>query len=241
MGSIEAGIRGKKAIVTGGTKGIGRSIVSMLLEEGAQVVFCGRTQSGVDQALEQLRKEQGSDAKVFGQACDVTRAEDIIRFFRYSDDSLTSLDILVNNAGIGIFRPVAEMTPEDWERVIATNLTGVFHFSRLALERFRRNGSGFVVNISSLAAKNTFAGGAAYNASKFGLNGFAEAMMLDHRRENIRVCSVMPGSVSTEFGGGLADWKVQPEDVAAVVRMVLTMPERTMVSQVEMRPSKPMK
>jgi 3-oxoacyl-[acyl-carrier protein] reductase len=113
----------------------------------------------------------------------------------------------------------------------------------LAIGRFRNAGGGFIVNVSSLAGRNPFAGGAAYNASKFGLNGFTEALMLDHRNDNIRVCSIMPGSVATDFGGAssAADWKIQPDDIADVVRMVLEMPNRTMVSRVEIRPSRPAK
>ncbi len=237
---MRTAIRGKKAIVTGATRGIGRAIARMLLEEGAEVAICGRSQNSVTAAVEKLANETGG--KVAGKACNVRDLEQIRKFFHYVDDTLSSLDILVNNAGIGVFRPVAEMGAEDWQATIETNLTSVFHFSHLAMERFRRAGGGFVVNISSLAGKNAFAGGAAYNASKFGLNGFSEALMLDHRSENVRVAAILPGSVSTEFGAsGNAGWKIQPEDVAEVVRMVLSMPERTMVSRVEMRPSRPAK
>jgi NAD(P)-dependent dehydrogenase (short-subunit alcohol dehydrogenase family) len=233
-------IRGKKAIVTGGTRGIGRAIARMLLEQGAEVAICGRTEASVAVAVKELEKHTGG--RVVGQACNVRNLEQIRKFFHYVDDTLISLDILVNNAGIGVFGPVAEMRPEDWQATLETNLTSVFHFTQLALERFRRAGGGFVVNISSLAGKNAFAGGAAYNASKFGLNGFSEALMLDHRAENVRVAAILPGSVSTGFGAsGEADWKIQPFDVAEVVRMVLEMPDRTMVSRVEMRPSKPAK
>jgi NADP-dependent 3-hydroxy acid dehydrogenase YdfG len=173
----------------------------------------------------------------------VRNPDDIGKFFTYADDVLGRLDILINNAGVGVFRPVADLSPEDWQTTLETNLSSVFHFCHLAISRFRSSGGGFVVNISSLAGKNPFAGGAAYNASKFGLNGFTEALMLDHRNDNIRVCSVMPGSVATEFGGHTNHqaWKIQPEDIAEVVRMVLEMPERTMVSRVEIRPSRPAK
>ena len=139
------------------------------------------------------------------------------------------------------------MTVEEWRRNIDLNLNGAFYCAHAALPRFARQGGGFIVSISSLAAKNPFSGGAGYNASKFGLNGFTEALMLDHRYDNVRVCSVMPGSVATEFAGDAAkraadtSWKVAPEDVAEVVSLVLRMPARTMVSQVEMRPSKPRK
>lgn len=234
-------LQGKKAIVTGGTRGIGRAIAKMLLEEGAAVAICGRSEESAVNAAQELAAETGG--RVYGAGCDVTQMGDVQKFFAYTDDRLGSLDILVNNAGIGIFRSVGEMEPEDWQKTIDTNLTSVFHFCHLAIRRFRESGGGFVVNVSSLAGRNPFAGGAAYNASKFGLNGFTEALMLDHRNDRIRVCSVMPGSVSTEFGGhqSIADWKIQPEDIAEVVRMVLRMPERTMVSRVEIRPSRPAK
>ncbi|HUQ92513.1 MAG TPA: SDR family oxidoreductase [Bryobacteraceae bacterium] len=234
-------IQGKKAIVTGGTKGIGRAIAKMLLEQGVAVAICARSREDVDQAVRELREDTGG--KITGSTCDVSNPADIRKFYAFADDTLAGLDILVNNAGIGVFRSVGEMTPVEWQKTIDTNLTAVYHFCHLAMERFKVSGGGFVVNISSLAGKNAFAGGAAYNASKFGLNGFTEAMMLDHRSENVRFCTVMPGSVSTNFSGvpDQAPWKIQPEDIAEVVRTVLEMPERTMVSCVEMRPSKPRK
>jgi NADP-dependent 3-hydroxy acid dehydrogenase YdfG len=151
----------------------------------------------------------------------------------------------VNNAGEGVFRKVAQMTPEEWHRNIDLNLNGPFYCSREALPRFAKRGGGFIVNISSLAGKNAFSGGAGYNASKFGLNGFSEALMLDHRYDNVRVSYIMPGSVDTQFSGdpaqraGDTSWMIAPEDVAEAVAMVLGMPARTMISRVEMRPSQP--
>jgi 3-oxoacyl-[acyl-carrier protein] reductase len=244
MGNV-SGLTGKNAIVTGGTRGIGRAITETLLECGVNVLICGRTEESVAQALEEISADRGKphNGRLFGGRCDVTDVGDILNFFHLADDTLNSLDILVNNAGVGVFRSVAELSADEWRKTLDTNLTSVFHFSQMAVERFRKRGGGFVVNISSLAGKNAFAGGAAYNASKFGLNGFTEAMMLDHRNDNIRVCSIMPGSVATEFSGhgGQSDWKIQPRDVAEVVRMVLEMPERTMISRVEIRPSRPAK
>jgi NAD(P)-dependent dehydrogenase (short-subunit alcohol dehydrogenase family) len=236
-------ISGKIAIVTGGTRGIGRAIAEHLLKQGVTVAICGRAQASVDRAVEAM-KPLGT---VFGLAADITQQPQVERLFEAVDRQFGGLDILVNNAGEGDFRKVGEMTVDQWHRNIDLNLNGAFYCSREALSRFARRGGGFIVNISSLAAKNPFSGGAAYNASKFGLNGFTEALMLDHRYDNVRVCSVMPGSVATEFAGdpnkraGDASWKVAPEDVAEVVSLVLRMPARTMVSQVEMRPSKPKK
>ncbi len=233
-------LTGKRALVTGGTRGIGRSIVAALLGQGVAVALCGRTEESVDLALEGLREE--SSGKVAGMAADVSREDDVEALFAFVDRELGGLDILINNAGIGIFRSVEELTPAEWKRVVGTNLTGAFLCSRLALPRLRQSGGGFIVNISSLAGKNPFAGGAAYNASKFGLNGFSEAMMMDHRYDNVRVCYIMPGSVATEFRtGGGEDWKIAPEDIARIVLDVLRMPERTLISRVEVRPSKPRK
>src|SRR5271157_2702752 len=236
-------LRNKIAIVTGGTRGIGRAIAERLLSEGAAVAICGRNQETVDAAVAAMQPL----GRVFGQATDVTQVEQVSRFFQAVEREFGGLDILVNNAGEGVFRKVGEMTPEEWRRNIDLNLNGAFYCSREALHQFARRGGGFIVNISSLAGKNPFSGGAGYNASKFGLNGFSEAMMLDHRYDNVRVSYIMPGSVDTGFAGdpakraGGASWMISPEDVAEAVAMVLRMPARTMVSRVEMRPSEPRK
>jgi 3-oxoacyl-[acyl-carrier protein] reductase len=165
----------------------------------------------------------------------------VSKFFKLVDEQLGGLDILVNNAGIGIFRSVADLSYEDWKTTLDTNLSGVFYCCHEAVPRLRHRGGGAIVNISSLAGRNPFVGGSAYNASKFGLNGFSEALMLDHRYDKIRVTYVMPGSVDTEFGGhsAQASWKMAPQDVADAVMMVLRMPERTTISRIEMRPSLP--
>ena len=158
---------------------------------------------------------------------------------------MDGVDILVANAGIGIFQPVGEMSLADWKRTIDINLTGAFLASRAAIRRMRGSGGGFIIHLSSLAGRNPFAGGAAYNASKFGLNGMGEAMMLDHRYDGIRVSTIMPGSVDTDFsprsGGKPSEWKIAPADIAEVVISILSMPERTLVSRVEIRPSRPQK
>jgi len=232
-------LRGRAAVITGATRGIGRAIAEALLREGAAVAICGRTQEAVERAVEELARTTGG--QVVGMAADVGAAAQVEAFFRFVDEALGGLDILVNNAGIGVFRPMADLTPEEWRQTIDTNLSGAFYCSREALPRFRRRGGGFIINIGSLAGKNPFAGGAAYNASKFGLNGFTEAMMMDHRYEDVRVCQIAPGSVDTEFRppAQRADWKSTPEDIAEVVRAVLRMPARTLISRVEIRPSKP--
>lgn len=232
-------LQGKRAIVTGGTRGIGRSITEALIREGVSVAICGRTEEAVQQAV----SEMGGEPSVRGRALDVRDANAVTDFFRYVTECFGGIDILVNNAGVGIFAPVAELSIEDWKLIIDTNLTGVFYCCREAIPLFRHSGGGAIINISSLAGKNPFAGGAAYNASKFGLNGFSEALMLDHRRDGIRVTYVMPGSVDTDFSprSERASWKIAPEDVADIVTAVLKMPRRTTVSRVEVRPSIPPK
>jgi NAD(P)-dependent dehydrogenase (short-subunit alcohol dehydrogenase family) len=236
-------LNGKIAIVTGGTRGIGRAVASRLLQENCAVAICGRTRASVDRAVAELKPL----GKIFGHPADVTDPAQVSAFFEAVDGSLGTPAILVNNAGEGVFRKVAEMTIEEWHRNIDLNLNGAFYCSREALARFSRGGGGFIVNISSLAGKNAFSRGAGYNASKFGLNGFTEAMMLDHRHDNVRVSSIMPGSVDTDFAGDLSNsrgdssWMIAAEDVADAVVFVLRMPGRTMVSRLEMRPSRPQK
>jgi 3-oxoacyl-[acyl-carrier protein] reductase len=237
-------LKGKFAIVTGGTRGIGRAIAERLLADGAAVAICGRDQERVTRAVHEMQKL----GNVFGAPADVSNVESVSTFFHAVDQKFGALDILVNNAGQGFYKKVGEMTPEEWHRNIDLNLNGAFYCAHEALARFARRGGGFIVNISSLAGRNAFSGGAGYNASKFGLNGFSEALMLDHRHDNVRVSSIMPGSVDTEFSGTPGKprqedtaWMIAPEDVAEAVSMVLRMPARTMVSRVEIRPSRPKK
>ncbi len=227
-------------LVTGATRGIGRSIAKMLLQEGANVVICGRSNDAVSQAVHELGAAAAGNVK--GKAADVRVNAQVGELFRFIDAEFGGLDVLVNNAGVGTFRPISELSIEDWQSTIETNLTGVFHCTREALVRFQSRGGGQIVNISSLAGKNAFAGGAAYNASKFALNGFSEAVMLDTRHQNVRVSYIMPGSVATEFSGHAStddSWKIAPDDIAGIVRLTLAMPERTLISRVEVRPSKP--
>jgi NAD(P)-dependent dehydrogenase (short-subunit alcohol dehydrogenase family) len=234
-------LTGKRALVTGGTKGIGLAIARALAEAGADTVICGRDRGSLDSAVDELRRAN-PERKVSGHTADVSNSEAVRDLFRSADQELGGLDILVNNAGSGVFHPAADITVEEWDRIIGTNLSGVFYCSREALARFKNAGTGWIINISSLAGKNPMAGGAAYNASKFGLNGMTEAMMLDHRQENVKVSYIMPGSVDTEFGGhgsGRSNWKIAPEDIAEIVLDILRKPERTLVSRVEVRPAKP--
>ena len=237
-------VEGRVAIVTGGTRGIGLAIAEALLEAGAKVGICGRSQDSVDRAvaaLAPLAAEFGTE--MLGEVADISKRPQVDRFVSSVVDRFGGVDILINNAGLGVFKSVEALTPEEWDRMIALNLSGPYYCSHAVLPIFKQRGGGDVVNISSLAGKNPFAGGAGYNASNFGLNGFSEAMMLDHRLDNVRVSYVMPGSVDTEFSGAksdiASDWKIAPEDIADVVMMLLRMPRRTLVSRVEVRPSKP--
>jgi len=233
-------LTGKTAIITGGTRGIGRAIVERLIEEGLTVTFCGRSEESVLRASAELSKK--FPGKAFGISCDVSKLDDVKALFAFATEKLGRIDILVNNAGVGLFAPVEQLSPEQWHRMIDLNLSGVYYCCHEAIPRMKASGGGYIINISSLAGKNPFAGGAGYNATKFGLNGFSEAMMLDHRKDDIRVSYIMPGSVDTKFSSDSpATWKIAPEDIAEVVVMLAAMPQRTLVSRVEIRPLKPAK
>jgi 3-oxoacyl-[acyl-carrier protein] reductase len=238
---MELFLKGKHAVVTGATRGIGRAIADSLLRSGAAVAICGRTAESTERAAAELKQATGGE--VLGVVADVSNLDQAARLFETVASRFGGLDILVNNAGAGIFRPIRELKIEEWRSTIDLNLNGVFYCCHHALPLFRESGAGYIIQISSLAGTNAFPGGAAYNASKFGLNGFSEAIMQDLRYDNIRVSYIMPGSVDTDFSprkGGSA-WKIAPEDVAEVVLNLLRMPQRTLVSRVEMRPSKPQK
>jgi NAD(P)-dependent dehydrogenase (short-subunit alcohol dehydrogenase family) len=229
-------LEGTVTVVTGGNRGIGRGIVEALRREGATVVLTARQAA----AAERAASEVGGATR--GVSCDVRSYDQVKRLFQDVARKEGGLDVLVNNAGIGRFRPVGEMSVEDWDAVIETNLTGVFYCCREAIPLMKARGGGYIFNISSLAGRNAFPGGAAYNASKFGLNGFSEALMQDVRYDGIRVSYLMPGSVATEFGLGAErkkDWALTPADVAEVVLDLLRSPKRALYSRVEMRPSQP--
>src|SRR3984957_14004829 len=234
-------LKNRTAVVTGATRGIGFAIARALADAGATVAICGRGKDGVDEAVRRLTDK--SKGKVGGKVADVRGSTYVAALFEWVDRETGGLDILVNNAGVGIMKSAAELTVQDWQKTIETNLSGAFYCSREALARLKNRNGGYIINIGSLAGKNAFAGGAAYNASKFGLYGLTEAMMLDHRYDNVRVTHIMPGSVDTEFStrSARADWKIAPEDIGEIVLMLLRMPERTLVSRVEVRPSKPRK
>jgi NAD(P)-dependent dehydrogenase (short-subunit alcohol dehydrogenase family) len=231
------------ALVTGGTRGIGRAIVEALLGEGWNVGFCGRSAPSVERALEELRPHFGD--RVGGRVVDVREAAAVDAFVAWAVDGHGRLDCLVNNAGIGTFGRVDSLTPAQWRETIDVNLSGVFHGIRAAAPVMRRQGEGWILNIGSLAGKNPFAGGAAYNASKFGLIGLSEAAMLDLRHDGIRVAAILPGSVNTEFGRPKSPeqsaWMLRPDDVARTVLDLVRYPARVLPSLVELRPTKPPK
>ncbi len=231
-------IKGKTAIVTGGTKGIGLAIAKALVREGAKIVVCGRDSAALAVAV----KDLSADGEVSGRRCDVSKWQEVEALFAFVADTYGGVDILVNNAGVGHFAPVDKISLEQWHAIIETNLSGAFYCVRAAVPQMKKRGGGFILNIGSLAGRNTFPGGSAYNASKFGLNGFSEAIMLDLRNDNIRVSQIMPGSVATEFmqsGSGGAEWKLDPVAIADTAVDLISMPDRNLISRLEMRPSKP--
>ena len=237
------------AIVTGGSKGIGLAIARALLERGMQVAISARKDDELQRAARELGGGDPSTAlgagNVLAVRADVQDAADAQRLVDETARRFGGVDVLVNNAGVGRFANVADMPLDAWRQVIDTNLSGVFYCTRAAIPEMKRRGAGFIINISSLAGKNAFTSGAAYCASKAGLNAFSEALMQEVRHDNIRVSYVMPGSVSTGFGdhgsSGEADWKLTPEDVARVVVDLIAHDPRSLPSRVELRPSRPRK
>lgn len=244
-------LQGKAAVITGGTVGIGRAIAEALVDRGASVAIAARTADDLQRAEKELGERAeaangGSDAakaSVVGIRCDVRSEGDCARMIGEAVDALGHLDVLINNAGVGIFEAVDTLTPGDWDTVIGTNLNGVYYCTHHALSHLKGRDESWVINIGSLAGKNAFPGGAAYNASKFGLVGFSEALMQDVRHDGVRVSYIMPGSVASDFSHpkpeSSDDWKIQPVDVGRIVVDLLAMPGRTLPSRVEVRPSRP--
>ena len=231
---------GKTALITGGTKGIGFAVAERLAHEGAKVFICSRTRADLELAIEELSKL----GEVAGKLCDVRVEEQVKAVLESCEKRFGGVDILVNNAGMGFFdKTVEEMSADEFRQTLETNLFGVFYACHHAIPIMRKRGGGYIFNISSLAGQNPHPKMAAYNASKFGLNGFSEALMQEVRHDNIKVSYICPGSVNTYFGGDTPTdekaWQLQPEDIAQVVLDLLAMNERALPSKVEIRPSRP--
>jgi NAD(P)-dependent dehydrogenase (short-subunit alcohol dehydrogenase family) len=231
---------GKVAFVTGGSRGIGQAIARALLRGGTNVAITARSESTLRKAASELASE-ASNSEVLPIKADVTHLSEVEQAVEAAVRHFGGMDVLVNNAGVGVFRAVADMAVNDWQNIVATNLTGVFYCCRAALPHLRARGGGWIINISSLSGKHPFADGAAYCASKAGLNAFSEALMQEVRHDGIRVACVMPGSVRTEFGRSAGDegWKLSPDDVAKVVTDVLAYPSRSLPGAIEIRPARP--
>jgi NAD(P)-dependent dehydrogenase (short-subunit alcohol dehydrogenase family) len=234
-------LTGKHAVVTGGSRGIGLAIAKAIVERGGNVTITGTKEHALAAASREL-ESAARGGSVLAQQADVRAYQGVERALQAAASRFGGIDVLVNNAGVGVFSPVADMSVEQWHDVIDTNLTGVFYCCRAVLPHLRARGGGWIINISSLAGTNAFVDGAAYCASKAGLNAFSESLMQEVRQDSIRVAYVMPGSVNTGFsgqqpsGGG---WKLAPEDVAEVVTDLLAHPSRSLPSRVDIRPARP--
>jgi NAD(P)-dependent dehydrogenase (short-subunit alcohol dehydrogenase family) len=233
-------LQGKTALITGGSKGIGYGIAEILVNAGMNVVITARSEQDVQAAATKLNDLDGG--KALGVSCDVRDYDAQQAVVAQTLEAFNSLDALIANAGVGAFAAIEDLSIDDWHKVIDTNLTGVFYSVKACVDALKAS-QGYVITISSLAGRNFFAGGAAYNASKFGLTGFTEAIMLDLRKHGIKVSTIMPGSVATYFNDHQpsdADaWKIQIEDIGKLTYDLLTMHPRTLPSRVEVRPSQP--
>jgi 3-oxoacyl-[acyl-carrier protein] reductase len=229
-------LTGKVAFVTGGSRGIGLAAAKALVSSGASVAITGTDQGRLDAAVSAL------GTKTLGLRADVRKYEEVEAAISQTVSRFGGLDILVNNAGVGVFRPVSEMTVDEWHQIIDTNLSGVFYCCHAALPHLKTRGGGWIINISSLASKNAFVNGAAYCASKSALNAFSETLMQEVRYDGIRVAYVLPGSVNTGFGGlsnTKSEWALMPDDVAEVIVDLIAHPSRSLPSRVEIRPAQP--
>ena len=232
-------LQSKVAYITGGTKGIGYGIAKTLLALGMRVAISGRNLKDAKKSAEELSQDT---SKILALESDVTRHGDEKKAIKSVMDHFGKLDVLVANAGVGHFAPIDTLSDEDWHQTINTNLTGVFHSVKAAVEEIKKS-KGYIITIASLAGTNFFENGAAYNASKFGLVGFSQAIMLDLRKYDVKVSTIMPGSVATYFNDHVPNdsdgWKIQPEDIGQLVADLLSMNPRTLPSKIEVRPTKP--
>lgn len=229
----------KVAYITGSTKGIGFGIAKKMLENGFSVAISGRKEEDVDAAVKELSV---TGQEVIGIVSNVRNYLDEENAIKKIVEKFGRLDVIVANAGLGYFKPVNELSIEEWNDMIDTNLTGCFHTLKASLEELKKS-EGYYITISSLAGTNFFENASGYNASKFGVVGFTQAAMLDLRKYNIKVSTIMPGSVSSHFNGNNPDendgWKIQPEDIGELVLDIIKMNPRALPSKIEVRPTKP--
>lgn len=229
----------KVAYITGGSKGIGYGIAETLLGMGMRVAISSRSLSAAKEAADKLSINA---ANILAVESDVSSLADETNAVKAVLDHFGQLDVLVANAGVGHFAPIDQLTENDWKETIDTNLTGVFNSVKASVEAIKQT-KGYIITIASLAGTNFFENGAAYNASKFGLVGFSQAIMLDLRKHGIKVTTIMPGSVATYFNDHVPNdadaWKIQPEDIGKLVADLLTMNPRTLPSKIEVRPTIP--
>ena len=236
-------LQNKTVLITGGTKGIGYGIAEALLAEGMNVAVTSRSQEAAEEAAEKLNKKaKKGNGEAFGTEADVRSPESQQKAVDKTVEKFGGIDVLIANAGVGHFAGIEDLSADDWNATIDTNLTGVFYSVKAAVEHIKKS-KGYIITIASLAGTNFFAKGAAYNASKFGLVGFTQAIMMDLRQHDVKVTTIMPGSVATHFNGNEPDdsdaWKIQPEDLGQMTVDLLKMHERTLPSKVEVRPAKP--
>ena len=231
-------LENKVAYVTGGSKGIGLGVAQSLLSKGMKVAISGRNEAGLKEALRQLGNSEG----VLASKSDVTVLADEEKAVETILQHWGQLDVVIANAGVGHFAPVDQLSSEAWQSMMRTNLDGVFHTLKASVESLK-NSQGYYITLASLAGTNFFAQGAGYNATKFGVVGFTQAVMLDLRGYGIKVSTIMPGSVATHFNGNEPSdkdaWKIQPEDIGKLVLDLLQMHPRTLPSKIEVRPSRP--
>jgi len=233
-------LQDKVALITGGSKGIGYGVAEEMLKQGMKVAITSRSQEAATTAANQLN-QLGSGTAI-GIVADVRDLNAQQKTVQTVLEQFGQLDVVIANAGVGHFAPIEELSPQQWKETIDINLTGVFYSIKASLDALKQS-EGYLITIASLAGTNFFARGAAYNASKFGLVGFTQAVMLDLRQMGIKVSTIMPGSVSTYFNNHQPDeadaWKIQPEDIGQMVIDLLKMHPRTLPSKVEVRPTKP--
>ena len=233
-------LKNKVCYITGGSKGIGLGVAEALLNEGMKVAITGRSKKSLTHALKSLNIKEGEN--ILAIVSDVRNQQDEMKAIGEVIQRWGQLDVAVANAGVGHFAPIDALTSDQWNEVIDINLTGVFNTTKAALSHLITS-KGYLITLASLAGTNFFKGGAAYNASKFGLVGFSQAVMLDVRDKGVKVTTIMPGSVSSHFNNrtpGLEDaWKIQPEDIGQIVVDLLKMHPRTLPSKIEVRPSMP--